>query len=84
MIKKKAQAIVECFLNSSFSQELPIDIPIEMGEKLMERLMVKNPTIHPYVFREAQVSLYSPLHTIIVTMMIMMMMMMMMMMIDND
>lgn len=49
------QTIVDCFLNSAIAPELQIDIPIEMADKLMERLSGRTPSLHPYVFREAQV-----------------------------
>ena len=55
LIRKKVQTIVECFLNSAVAPELQIDIPIEMADKLLEKLTGRSPTVHPYVFREAQV-----------------------------
>ena len=55
LIQRKIQTIIDCFLNSAIAPELQIDIPIEMADKLMERLSGRNPSIHPYVFREAQV-----------------------------
>lgn len=55
LIQRKVQTIVDCFLNSAIAPELQIDIPIEMADKLMERLSGRTPSLHPYVFREAQV-----------------------------
>lgn len=58
LIQRKIQTIVDCFLNSAIAPELQIDIPIEMAEKLMERLSGRNHSIHPYVFREAQMTVF--------------------------
>lgn len=55
LIHRKVQTIIDCFLNSAIAPELQIDIPIEMADKLMERLSGRTPSLHPYVFREAQV-----------------------------
>ena len=55
LIHRKVQTIIDCFLNSAIAPELQIDIPIEMADKLMERLSGRAPSLHPYVFREAQV-----------------------------
>ncbi len=55
LIQRKVQTIVDCFLNFVIAPELQIDIPIEMADKLMERLSGRTPSLHPYVFREAQV-----------------------------
>ena len=39
LIHRKVQTIVDCFLNSAIAPELQIDIPIEMADKLMDRLV---------------------------------------------
>ena len=54
-IKKKIQAITECFITSAIPPELQVDVPIEMAEKLMERITSRNQNIGPYLFREVQV-----------------------------
>jgi hypothetical protein len=54
-VKKKIQAITECFITSSIPPELQVDVPIEMAEKLMERITSRNQNIGPYLFREVQV-----------------------------
>ncbi|KAL9980558.1 hypothetical protein ACROYT_G009160 [Oculina patagonica] len=58
LIQRKVQTIVDCFLNSAIAPELQIDIPIEMADKLMERLSGRTPSLHPYVFREAQMTVF--------------------------
>lgn len=58
LIYRKVQTIIECFLNSAIAPELQIDIPIEMAEKLMEKLSGRTPSLHPYVFREAQMTVF--------------------------
>ncbi|XP_032220371.2 uncharacterized protein LOC5519668 isoform X2 [Nematostella vectensis] len=58
LIRRKVQAINECFLNSAISPELQIDIPIEMAEKLVERLTARHLHVHPYIFREAQMTVF--------------------------
>ena len=57
-IKKKVQAITECFITSSIPPELQVDVPIEMAEKLMERITSRNPSIGPYLFREVQMTVF--------------------------
>ena len=61
-MKKKVQAITDCFINSSIPPELQIDVPIEMAEKLMERITSRNPNIGPYLFREVQVCFTYDIH----------------------
>lgn len=58
LIHRKVQTIIDCFLNSALSPELQIDIPIEMAEKLIEKLSGRTPSLHPYVFREAQMTVF--------------------------
>ncbi|XP_028406218.1 regulator of G-protein signaling 22-like [Dendronephthya gigantea] len=57
-IKKKIQAITDCFIASSIPPELQVDVPIEMAEKLMERITSRNQNIGPYLFREVQMTVF--------------------------
>ncbi|XP_031550659.1 regulator of G-protein signaling 22-like [Actinia tenebrosa] len=56
-VRRKVQAITDCYLNSAIAPELQIDIPIEMAEKLLEKLTGRL-TMHPYIFREAQMTVF--------------------------
>ncbi|KAG9478757.1 hypothetical protein GDO78_012426 [Eleutherodactylus coqui] len=54
-IQNKITAIINCFINSSIPPALQIDIPPEQAEKIMERRR----DLGPYVFREAQMTIFS-------------------------
>ncbi|KAM4688914.1 regulator of G-protein signaling 22 [Discoglossus pictus] len=54
-IQNKITAIINCFINSSIPPALQIDIPPEQAEKIME----KRRDLGPYVFREAQMTVFS-------------------------
>ncbi|KAM5158184.1 regulator of G-protein signaling 22 [Mantella aurantiaca] len=54
-IQNKITAIINCFINSSIPPALQIDIPPEQAEKIIERRR----DLGPYVFREAQMTIFS-------------------------
>ncbi|XP_053571891.1 regulator of G-protein signaling 22 [Bombina bombina] len=54
-IQNKITAIINCFINSSIPPALQIDIPPEQAEKILE----KRRDLGPYVFREAQMTIFS-------------------------
>ncbi|XP_075438748.1 regulator of G-protein signaling 22 isoform X2 [Ascaphus truei] len=54
-IQSKITAVINCFINSSIPPALQIDIPPEQAEKIMERRR----DLGPYVFQEAQMTIFS-------------------------
>ncbi|XP_076806464.1 regulator of G-protein signaling 22-like [Clavelina lepadiformis] len=53
-VESKVTSIINCFINSHIPPSLQIDIPNEMAEKLIE----KRKELGPYVFREAQLTVF--------------------------
>nr|XP_046256633.1 regulator of G-protein signaling 22 [Scatophagus argus] len=56
-IQQKISTIINCFINSSMPPALQIDIPPEQAQHILE----KRHELGPYVFREAQMSVFSEL-----------------------
>uniref|UniRef100_A0A665TDS1 RGS domain-containing protein n=1 Tax=Echeneis naucrates TaxID=173247 RepID=A0A665TDS1_ECHNA len=56
-IQHKISTIINCFINSSMPPSLQIDIPPEQAQHILE----KRHDLGPYIFREAQVVLFSEL-----------------------
>nr|XP_033957896.1 regulator of G-protein signaling 22 isoform X2 [Pseudochaenichthys georgianus] len=56
-IQQKVSTIINCFVNSSMPPALQIDIPPEQAQHLLERRQ----QLGPYIFREAQRSVFSAL-----------------------
>ncbi|XP_037130690.1 regulator of G-protein signaling 22 isoform X1 [Syngnathus acus] len=56
-IQQKISTIIKCFINSSSPPALQIDIPLEQAKHIME----KRHKLGPYIFREAQMSVFSEL-----------------------
>ncbi|XP_049586455.1 regulator of G-protein signaling 22 [Syngnathus scovelli] len=56
-IEQKISTIIKCFINSSSPPALQIDIPLEQAKHIME----KRHKLGPYIFREAQMSVFSEL-----------------------
>ncbi|XP_061531428.1 regulator of G-protein signaling 22 [Phycodurus eques] len=56
-IQQKISTIIKCFINSSTPPALQIDIPLEQAQRIME----KRHKLGPYIFREAQMSVFSKL-----------------------
>ncbi|XP_061632361.1 regulator of G-protein signaling 22 [Phyllopteryx taeniolatus] len=56
-IQQKISTIIKCFINSSTPPALQIDIPLEQAQHIME----KRHKLGPYIFREAQMSVFSKL-----------------------
>ncbi|XP_057689432.1 regulator of G-protein signaling 22 [Corythoichthys intestinalis] len=56
-IQQKISTIIKCFINSSRPPALQIDIPLEQAQSMRE----KRHKLGPYIFREAQMSVFSEL-----------------------
>ncbi|XP_060937860.1 regulator of G-protein signaling 22 [Limanda limanda] len=56
-IQQKISTIINCFINSSIPPTLQIDIPPEQAQHILE----KRRELGPYIFREAQMSVFSEL-----------------------
>ncbi|XP_062278372.1 regulator of G-protein signaling 22 [Scomber scombrus] len=56
-IQRKISTIINCFINSSMPPALQIDIPPEQAQHILE----KRHELGPYIFREAQMSVFSEL-----------------------
>ncbi|XP_037836261.1 regulator of G-protein signaling 22 [Kryptolebias marmoratus] len=56
-IHQKISTIISCFINSSMPPSLQIDIPPNQAQLILE----KRHKLGPYIFREAQVSVFSEL-----------------------
>ncbi|XP_063735122.1 regulator of G-protein signaling 22 isoform X2 [Eleginops maclovinus] len=56
-IQQKISTIINCFINSSMPPALQIDIPPEQAQHILE----KRQQLGPYIFREAQMSVFSAL-----------------------
>ncbi|XP_059195780.1 regulator of G-protein signaling 22 [Centropristis striata] len=56
-IQQKISTIINCFINSSMPPALQIDIPPEQAQHILE----KRHMLGPYIFREAQMSVFSEL-----------------------
>ncbi|KAM7382430.1 hypothetical protein PAMP_002158 [Pampus punctatissimus] len=56
-IQRKISTIINCFINSSMPPSLQIDIPPEQAQHILE----KRHELGPYIFREAQMSVFSEL-----------------------
>ncbi|XP_029307082.1 LOW QUALITY PROTEIN: regulator of G-protein signaling 22 [Cottoperca gobio] len=56
-IQQKISTILNCFINSSMPPALQIDIPSEQAQHVLE----KRHELGPYIFREAQMSVFSAL-----------------------
>ncbi|TMS10876.1 Regulator of G-protein signaling 22 [Larimichthys crocea] len=56
-IQQKISTIINCFINSSMPPALQIDIPAEQAQHILE----KRHELGPYIFREAQMSVFSEL-----------------------
>ncbi|XP_073341515.1 regulator of G-protein signaling 22 [Pagrus major] len=56
-IQQKISTIINCFINSSMPPALQIDIPPEQAQHILE----KRHELGPYIFREAQMSVFSEL-----------------------
>ncbi|XP_047196784.1 regulator of G-protein signaling 22 [Hippoglossus stenolepis] len=56
-IQQKISTIINCFINSSMPPTLQIDIPPEQAQHILE----KRHELGPYIFREAQMSVFSEL-----------------------
>ncbi|KAM9852580.1 regulator of G-protein signaling 22 [Aulostomus maculatus] len=56
-IQQKITTIINCFINSSMPPALQIDIPPEHAQHILE----KRHTLGPYIFREAQMSVFGEL-----------------------
>ncbi|XP_066480490.1 regulator of G-protein signaling 22 [Tiliqua scincoides] len=55
IIQNKVTAIINCFINSSIPPALQIDIPEEQAQKIIEHRR----ELGPYVFREAQMTIFA-------------------------
>ncbi|XP_034384383.1 regulator of G-protein signaling 22 [Cyclopterus lumpus] len=58
-IQQKISTIINCFINSSMPPALQIDIPPAQAQQVLE----KRHELGPYIFREAQMSVFSALLT---------------------
>ncbi|XP_019711902.1 regulator of G-protein signaling 22 [Hippocampus comes] len=56
-VQQKISTIIKCFINSSTPPALQIDIPLEQAQHIMQN----RHELGPYVFREAQMSVFSEL-----------------------
>ncbi|KAM6909718.1 regulator of G-protein signaling 22 [Xenentodon cancila] len=56
-IQQKISTIISCFINSSVPPALQIDIPPDQAQRILE----KRHELGPYIFREAQMSVFSEL-----------------------
>ncbi|XP_039661570.1 regulator of G-protein signaling 22 isoform X2 [Perca fluviatilis] len=56
-IEQKISTIINCFINSSMPPALQIDIPPEQAQHILD----KRHELGPYIFREAQMSVFSAL-----------------------
>ncbi|XP_041799266.1 regulator of G-protein signaling 22 [Chelmon rostratus] len=56
-IQQKISTIINCFVNSSMPPTLQIDIPPDQAQHILE----KRHELGPYIFREAQMSVFSEL-----------------------
>ncbi|KAK1895653.1 Regulator of G-protein signaling 22 [Dissostichus eleginoides] len=56
-IQQKISTIINCFINSSMPPALQLDIPPEQAQHILE----KRQQLGPYIFREAQMSVFSAL-----------------------
>ncbi|KAM4633846.1 regulator of G-protein signaling 22 [Polymixia lowei] len=56
-IQKKISTIISCFINSSIPPALQIDIPPQQAQRILD----KRKELGPYIFREAQMSVFSEL-----------------------
>ncbi|XP_072251170.1 regulator of G-protein signaling 22 [Leuresthes tenuis] len=56
-IQQKISTIISCFINSSMPPALQIDIPSDQAQRILER----RHKLGPYIFREAQMSVFSEL-----------------------
>ncbi|RVE62189.1 hypothetical protein OJAV_G00154670 [Oryzias javanicus] len=56
-VQQKISTIISCFINSSMPPALQIDIPPEQAQRILE----KRHELGPYIFREAQMSVFNEL-----------------------
>ncbi|XP_028326368.1 regulator of G-protein signaling 22 [Gouania willdenowi] len=56
-IQQKISTIISCFINSSIRPGLQIDIPLQQAQHILE----KRDQLGPYIFREAQISVFGEL-----------------------
>ncbi|XP_062321164.1 regulator of G-protein signaling 22 isoform X2 [Osmerus eperlanus] len=57
VVQNKVSTIISCFLNSSVPPAVQVDVPPEQVQNILER----RAELGPYVFREAQMSVFSEL-----------------------
>ncbi|XP_047218019.1 regulator of G-protein signaling 22 isoform X3 [Girardinichthys multiradiatus] len=57
VIQQKVSTIINCFINSSMPPALQIDISPDQAQRILE----KRHELGPYIFREAQISVFSEL-----------------------
>lgn len=62
LIKRKIQTIIDVFIKSSLPPELQVDIPIEIAERLYDKACGRPPQRGPYLFREAQATVFRLLY----------------------
>ncbi|XP_057307989.1 uncharacterized protein LOC130645879 [Hydractinia symbiolongicarpus] len=62
LIKQKIQTIIDVFIKSSLPPELQVDIPIEIAERLYDKACGRPPQRGPYLFREAQATVFRLLY----------------------
>ncbi|CAG6016053.1 unnamed protein product, partial [Menidia menidia] len=56
-IQQKISTIISCFINSSMPPTVQIDIPPDQAQRILDR----RHKLGPYIFREAQISVFSEL-----------------------
>ncbi|XP_020565606.2 regulator of G-protein signaling 22 isoform X2 [Oryzias latipes] len=59
-IQQKISIIISCFINSSMPPALQIDIPPDQAQRILE----ERHQLGPYIFREAQMSVFNELMTV--------------------
>lgn len=58
ILSQKITTICDVFIKSAVPPELQIDVPIEIAERLYDKAMGKYPEHGPYLFREAQTTVF--------------------------
>ncbi|XP_066929473.1 regulator of G-protein signaling 22-like [Clytia hemisphaerica] len=58
IIRNKIHTIIDVFIKSIVPPELQIDVPLEIAERLLEKAFGKTPQHGPYLFREAQTTIF--------------------------
>jgi len=58
LVNHKLQTIIDVFIKSQIPPELQIDIPIEISERIKEKLQGRSQNHGPYLFREAQTTVF--------------------------